>query len=267
MTFFINTYLFVLAALAALVWYFRGSVLRAMYRVRASLLRRSIERNLGRPLVCLVGAIDADSAPVWCAKIRTAPPYPLSVLIHTYGGQSDARARVSRALAQHPGLLTAHVPNFAWSAGTALVLACDRVLMGPDAVLGPIDPNKKADGGGVIYCASEVISHDTQIAASVIDSRAALDECEAALRDNRGARRARWVRDLPPEPETPEARASDDRLVAQLIRGGWGNHWRPIFIEDAQALGIDARAEDPTLHPRLAELGRLTMLSLRECDR
>ena len=139
--------------------------------------------------------------------------------------------------------------------------------MGPDAVLGPIDPNKKADGGGVIYCASEVISHDTQIAASVIDSRAALDECEAALRDNRGARRARWVRDLPPEPETPEARASDDRLVAQLIRGGWGNHWRPIFIEDAQALGIDARAEDPTLHPRLAELGRLTMLSLRECDR
>ena len=266
MTFF-NTYLLVLAALAALVWYFRGPVLRAMYRVRASLLRRSIERNLGRPLVCLVGAIDADSAPVWCAKIRTAPPYPLSVLIHTYGGQSDARARVSRALAQHPGLLTAHVPVFAWSAGTALVLACDRVLMGPDAVLGPIDPNKKADGGGVIYCASEVISHDTQIAASVIDSRAALDECEAALRDNRGARRARWVRDLPPEPETPEARASDDRLVAQLIRGGWGNHWRPIFIEDAQALGIDARAEDPTLHPRLAELGRLTMLSLRECDR
>ena len=31
MTFFINTYLFVLAALAALVWYFRGPVLRAMY--------------------------------------------------------------------------------------------------------------------------------------------------------------------------------------------------------------------------------------------
>lgn len=267
MTFFINTYLLVLAALAALVWYFRGPVLRAMYRVRASLLRRSIECDInGRfarygtvpaSLLCLVGAVDADSAPHWCAAIRAAKPGPLEILLHTYGGQSDARARVGRALAQHPGLLTAHVPNFAWSAGTALVLACDRVMMGPDAVLGPIDPNKKADGGGVIYCASEVISHDTQIAASVIDSRAALDECEAALRDNRGARRAR----------TPEARASDDRLVAQLIRGGWGNHWRPIFIEDAQALGIDARAEDPTLHPRLAELGRLTMLSLRECDR
>ena len=52
-----------------------------------------------------------------------------------------------------------------------------------------------------------------------------------------------------------------------VIRGGWGNHWRPIFIEDAQALGIDARAEDPAMHPRLAELARLTMLSLRECDR
>jgi membrane-bound ClpP family serine protease len=258
----ISPALLILAALLALAWRFRAIALRAVYRLRAACLYRTITRDLRPPLLCLVGAVDADSAPRWCAAIRAAKPGPLRVLLHTYGGNSDARARVGRALAQHPGLIVAHVPDFAWSAGTALALACDRVMMGPDAVLGPIDPNKKADGGGTVYCAHEVAGHAAQTDPSVLDSRASLDECEAALRSNRAARRA-----FSHTPNRPAAFAVDDHLVAQLVRGGWGNHWRPIFLEDAQALGIDAHPEDPALHPRLAKLAHLTMLSLRECDR
>lgn len=274
--------LLILAALVALAWRFRGPVLRAMYRARASLLRRRIERDIGMPLVCLVGAVDQDSAPVWCAKLRAVKPGPLAVLLHTYGGNSDARARVGRAVAQHRGLVSAHVPEFAWSAGCAIALACDRVFMGVDSVLGPIDPSKKADDGGLIFCASEVAAHDAQAVASVRDSRTSLDECEAALRANRAARRAMFSRYQTNRVEwNAETGATvdtagvlgevipdpDAMLVSQLVRGGWGNHWRPIFIEDAQALGIDARPENPAMHPRLAELARLTLLSLKECDR
>ena len=284
MRLFISPCLLILAALVALAWNFRGPVLRAMYRVRAERLRRSIERDLKGTLICLVGLVDDDSAPVWCRKIRAADPDKvLHLLIHSYGGASQARSIVSRCIAAYQNLVVAHVPIQAWSAGTALALAADSVMMGPDAAMGPTDPGRRVNYD-TTWCVYEVAGHDTQTPDQVVGSRASLSEAEEALRRDRSTRRAFWASKKPWMQGTVQAWSNpivrddgavintdpadpDAHLVAQLVRGGWGNHFRPIFVDDAKRLGIAACSEAPSTQRRMAELARLTNLSLRECDR
>lgn len=273
----ISPCLLIIAALVAIAWYFRGPVFRAMYRVRAERLRRRISRKLAAPLICIVGHVDDDAAVRWMKAIRAAPPGSLDVLIHSNGGATQARSRVVRALSAHNGFIVAHVPEFAWSAGAGIAAVCDRIHMNQDAVLGPFDPARPL-GQDVTFCAVECLSHETCTPQEVIRSHQALDEGEADLRRALAARRRvlgariEWnnvdgvVRDdagvLGEATKDPE-----DHLVEQLVRGGWGNHWRPIYLEDARELGLDARLEGRVMAEMFSELARLSMLALPEAQR
>ena len=60
------------------------------------------------------------------------------------------------ALKRHPGKKVVIVPHCAVSGGTLIALAADEILMDPDAVLGPLDPQIRV--GGATYPVPSAIS-------------------------------------------------------------------------------------------------------------
>src|SRR2546430_1460194 len=51
-----------------------------------------------------------------------------------------ARSQSARALARDQAPVRVLVPHYAMSGGTLIALAADEVIMDPNAVLGPVDP-------------------------------------------------------------------------------------------------------------------------------
>lgn len=73
-------------------------------------------------------------------QIRTTPKdIPIAVVLHTPGGEVLATELVAAALKDRTAPTTAYVPYMAMSGGTMVALACDRIIMGKHATLGPID--------------------------------------------------------------------------------------------------------------------------------
>ena len=64
----------------------------------------------------------------------------LTLLLHTPGGQTNAAETIVDYLRQKFDDVEVIVPTFAMSAGTMISLSADRVVMGRQSQLGPIDP-------------------------------------------------------------------------------------------------------------------------------
>lgn len=71
----------------------------------------------------------------------------LSVVIETTGGYVEVVERIYNVLRKHYALVDFIVPNFAYSAGTVLVLSGDSIYMDYYSILGPIDPQFENDDG------------------------------------------------------------------------------------------------------------------------
>lgn len=85
-------------------------------------------------------AITFDQAIDILEQLRDADPNgPVDIVLHTLGGYSLAAEIVAGALKAHKGTVTAYVPYIAMSGGTMLALACHRIMLGKNALLGPID--------------------------------------------------------------------------------------------------------------------------------
>lgn len=74
-------------------------------------------------------------------------PGRLSVLIETSGGYIEVVERIYNVFRKHYGFVEFIVPNFAYSAGTVLVLSGDEIYMDYYSVLGPIDPQYETEDG------------------------------------------------------------------------------------------------------------------------
>jgi ClpP class serine protease len=123
-------------------------------RHRRDLLRRLEQQRDSRVItlihrqetVSLLGLpfgryIDIDDSEQLLRAIRMTPPeMPIDLLLHTPGGLVLASDQIAHALKRHDGKVTVIVPHYAMSGGTLVALAADEILMDPDAVLGPVDP-------------------------------------------------------------------------------------------------------------------------------
>lgn len=81
-----------------------------------------------------------DSEEILRAIQLTPPDMPIDLIIHTPGGLVLAAEQIARALIKHKGKVTVFVPHYAMSGGTMIALAADEIVMDPNAVLGPLDP-------------------------------------------------------------------------------------------------------------------------------
>ena len=196
--------------------------------------------------------IDIDDSEQLLRAIRMTPPdMPIDLLLHTPGGLVLASDQIAYALRRHGGKITVIVPHYAMSGGTLVALAADEILMDPDAVLGPVDPQLGSLPRGSWPAASilKALEQDnpnrddeTLILGDV--ARKAIDQVRATVRELLDGR-------------VPDAEA--DRLAALLSEGRW-THDYPIRLEEARQLGLPVSDAVPelvyelmTLYPRRSQ--------------
>lgn len=74
----------------------------------------------------------------------------LTVVVETVGGFIEVVERIVSVLRRHYNVVEFVVPNFAYSAGTVLVLSGDDIYMDYYSVLGPIDPQYESETGELV---------------------------------------------------------------------------------------------------------------------
>ena len=108
-----------------------------------------LARHLNGPVLTMYypddASIEAEDVGVLYQQLRQqglAPARPLSalnVVLHTTGGDANASYRLAQLLRDFAGKVTFIVPEQAYSGGTTIILAGDRVVLAHCAVLSPID--------------------------------------------------------------------------------------------------------------------------------
>lgn len=79
---------------------------------------------------------------------KEKPKEKLTVFVETNGGFIETVERIVSIFRQHYKYVEYLVPNYAYSAGTILVLSGDELYMDYYSVLGPIDPQVDTEDGG-----------------------------------------------------------------------------------------------------------------------
>src|SRR5262245_13671665 len=103
------------------------------------LIHRQESMNLlGFPLMRYIDVNDSEE--VLRAIKLTDPQRPIALIVHTPGGLVLAAGQIAHALRRHPSKVTVFVPHYAMSGATLIALAADEIIMDPNAVLGPVDP-------------------------------------------------------------------------------------------------------------------------------
>jgi ClpP class serine protease len=213
----------------------RMRVLRRLEKQRQSRVIALVHRQetmsiLGFPLMRYIDVNDSEE--VLRAVELTDPDIPIDLVVHTPGGLVLAAGQIAHALKRHRAKVTVFVPHYAMSGGTLIALAADEIVMAPNAVLGPVDPQLGQMPAASVLSVLERkemrdIEDQTLVLADV--ARKALVQVQV------------MVRDLLMEHMTEE-KASE--IAVKLSTGTW-THDYAIPVEEAKALGLPVTTEVP----------------------
>jgi ClpP class serine protease len=213
----------------------RLRVLKRIEKARSSRVISLVHRQetmsfLGFPLMRYIDVNDSED--VLRAIELTDPDLPIDLIVHTPGGLVLASAQIAQALKRHRGKVTVFVPHYAMSGGTLVALAADEIVMAPNAVLGPVDPQLGQHPAVSILSVLERkemkdIEDQTLILADI--ARKALVQVQVL------------VRDLLLEHMTQE---KAEALAVSLSTGTW-THDYAITAEEAKRLGLPVTTEMP----------------------
>ncbi len=248
----VNILLDVLIALLVLV-VIAAAITPTLARMRVQGMRlaaiRRIERHRGSRVITLIHRQEAiavlgvpvarfltidDSEAVLRAIRLTPPTMRIDLIVHTPGGLQIAAEQIAYALTRHRGPVTVFIPYYALSGGTLIALAADEIVMDPNAVLGPIDPQLGVIPASSILKVMEVKPRDR------VDDRTIIlaDIAAKALRQiDRSVVRLLTAKGYDPE------RA---RAISRTLTSGTWTHDYPIGVEEATALGLSITTPVPT---------------------
>jgi ClpP class serine protease len=199
-------------------------------RVIALVHRQETMSLLGFPLMKYIDVNDSED--ILRAIKLTDPDVPIELIVHTPGGLVLAAGQIAHALRRHRAKVTVFVPHYAMSGGTLIALAADEIVMDPNAVLGPVDPQLgQSPAASVLKVLDqkkpEDIEDQTMILADV--SRKAISQVR------------RTVHDLLSERMSQE---QAEALAEKLSTGTW-THDYPITAEEGKSLGLPISTEMP----------------------
>ena len=174
-----------------------------------------------------------DSERILRAVRLTPDDMPIDLIIHTPGGLVLAAEQIATALVRHKGKVTVIVPHFAMSGGTFIALAADEIIMDPNAVLGPVDPQL----GG--FPAASIVKAVREKSLDKVEDKTLImaDVSEKALQQVR-----KKVTQILIEKGMEKEKA--ERIAEELSQGKW-THDYPLFKEDLEALGLKVSTEMP----------------------
>jgi ClpP class serine protease len=213
----------------------RLRLMSRMERARKSRMIALVHRQetmsfLGFPLMKYIDVNDSEE--ILRAIKLTDADVPIELIVHTPGGLVLAAGQIAHALRRHRAKVTVFVPHYAMSGGTLIALAADEIVMDPNAVLGPVDPQLgHSPAASVLKVLDqkkpEDIDDETMILADV--SRKAISQVR------------RTVQDLLSERMSQEQAAA---LADKLSTGTW-THDYPITAEEGKSLGLPISTEMP----------------------
>lgn len=212
-------------------------------RVITMIHRQETMNLLGFPIARYIDIEDSEKV---LRAIRLTPPeMPIDLVLHTPGGLVLAAEQVAQALKRHRGDVTVFIPHYAMSGGTLIALAADTIVMDPNAVLGPVDPQLGSPQSGYFPAASILAALETpnpnredQTLIMGDVARKAIGQVERSLRALLGEH---------------YADAEAGALARALSDGRW-THDYPIDFEEAKALGLRVSEEMPAEIYRLMDL-------------
>jgi ClpP class serine protease len=203
-------------------------------RVITMIHRQETMNFLGFPIARYIDIEDSEHL---LRAIRMTPvDMPIDLVLHTPGGLVLASEQIACALKRHQGNVTVFVPHYAMSGGTMIALAADEIVMDPDAVLGPVDPQLGSPQTGY-YPAASILKaleqpnpnrEDHTIIQGDIAKKAVTQVYQTIHR-------------LLLEHQTPE-KASE--LAKMFSEGRW-THDYPIDFEEAKAMGLPVSDQMP----------------------
>jgi ClpP class serine protease len=183
--------------------------------------------------------IDIDDSEEVLRAIRLTPKdTPIDLVIHTPGGLALAATQIAFALNAHPGKKTVMIPHYAMSGGTLIALAADEILMDPNAVLGPVDPQLGDQQG--VWAASSILKVIEKKKVDEIDDRTLYlaEESSKAIEQMKNI-----VREIVRDNQTQE---KTEEIVEELVSGKY-THDFPVTADDVcELLGECATKELPT---------------------
>ena len=199
-------------------------------RVIALVHRQETMSLLGFPLMKYIDVNDSED--ILRAIKLTDADVPIELIVHTPGGLVLAAGQIAHALRRRRAKVTVFVPHYAMSGGTLIALAADEIVMDPNAVLGPVDPQLgQSPAASVLKVLDqkkpEDIEDQTMILADV--SRKAISQVK------------RTVQDLLSERMSQEQAGA---LAEKLSTGTW-THDYPITAEEGKSLGLPISTEMP----------------------
>jgi ClpP class serine protease len=199
-------------------------------RVIALVHRQETMSLLGFPIVRYINIEDSEQ--VLRAIKLTDRTVPIDLIVHTPGGLVLAARQIAHALNDHPAKVTVFVPHYAMSGGTLIALAADEIVMDPNAVLGPVDPQLGE------YPAASIIKAVAQKDKNEVDDRTLIlaDISEKAIRQLKLAV-SQILKD-----KLSEARAEE---VAEILSTGKWTHDYPLTVNEVRDLGLPVSTDIP----------------------
>jgi ClpP class serine protease len=226
----------------------RLGIMRTIEKKRQSRFITMIHRQetmnfLGFPIARYIDIEDSEHL---LRAIRMTPKeMPIDLVLHTPGGLVLASEQIACALKRHQGKVTVFVPHYAMSGGTLVALAADEIVMDPDAVLGPVDPQLGSPQTGY-YPAASILRALEQPNPNREDHTIIQgDIAKKAI-----AQVYQTIFKLLLEHQTPE-KASE--LAKMFSEGRW-THDYPIDFEEARAMGLRVSDQMPEEIYQLMEL-------------
>jgi ClpP class serine protease len=199
-------------------------------RVIALVHRQETMSLLGFPILRYINIEDSEQ--VLRAIKLTDKSVPIDLIVHTPGGLVLAARQIAHALNNHPAKVTVFVPHYAMSGGTLIALAADEIVMDPNAVLGPVDPQLGE------YPAASILNAVAQKDKNEIDDRTLIlaDISEKAIRQLKAAVR-----------EILRGKMSEERAeeLAEILSTGRWTHDYPLTVEEVRELGLPVSTDMP----------------------
>ena len=185
---------------------------------------------LGFPVMKYINVEDSEE--ILRAIKLTDPEVPIDLVIHTPGGLALAAKQIAMALKKHPAKVTVFVPHYAMSGGTLIALAADEIVMDPNAVLGPVDPQLGE------YPAASILEAIRQKGAAKVDDQTLIlgDVARKAITQLKNT--VLEILEGKMEPEKAEN-------TAELLSRGQWTHDYPIMVEEARELGLPVSTDMP----------------------
>ncbi len=213
----------------------RFKLMRKMEKKRGSRVIAMIHRQetmslLGFPLVKYIDIHDSEE--VIRAIRMTGNNVPIDLILHTPGGLVLAAEQIAYALKAHKAKVTVFIPHYAMSGGTLIALAADEIVMDPNAVLGPVDPQLGQ------YPAASILKVLEKKDVNKIDDQTLImaDVSQKAIKQVKRCIKTILSGRMPEE--------KSEEIADLLSRGEW-THDYPITFKEAQELGLPVTCEMP----------------------